>query len=154
MKRDMRTGTPDDADLTAKLEAATEGTRELDYAIAEALGRENVRKTQGTFAPWKYTTSIDAALTLVPEGWVPTLYFPDPSIQTDSCLCLLGLPGTREAKGQSPTMPLAICIAALKELAAPTVCTFCLGTGIKSLNDRRNPNSIDCPDCNGTGEKP
>ena len=38
---------------------------------------------------------------------------------------------------------------------APTKpCTFCLGTGIRSLNDRRNPNSIDCPDCNGTGEAP
>ena len=42
-----------------------------------------------------------------------------------------------------------------KDTPAPTKpCTFCLGTGIRSLNDRRNPNSIDCPDCNGTGEAP
>jgi DnaJ-class molecular chaperone len=51
------------------------------------------------------------------------------------------------AKGEAPKDSYRIHI--------PTKpCTFCLGTGLKSLNDRHNPNSIDCPGCNGTGEAP
>ena len=51
------------------------------------------------------------------------------------------------AKGEAPKDSYRIHI--------PTKpCTFCLGTGLKSLNDRHNPNSIDCPGCNGTGERP
>lgn len=47
-------------DLIARLEKATGPDRELDWAISEAL---NV-------AALEYTSSIDAALTLVPEGWL------------------------------------------------------------------------------------
>jgi hypothetical protein len=43
------------SDLIARLEAATEGSRELDMEIDRALGRQMVG--------WeRYTTSIDAAL--------------------------------------------------------------------------------------------
>lgn len=72
--------------LIERIEAAEAGSRELDVEIAEiALGRiveslspENspVRilsvmplTRSGAFELPHYTTSIDAALTLVPEGW-------------------------------------------------------------------------------------
>lgn len=59
--------------LIAQLEAATEGSRELDvevYRLVDPIGsavcvaRWGVRE----FVP-HYTTSIDEALTLVSEGW-------------------------------------------------------------------------------------
>lgn len=68
--------------LIAELETATEGSRELDYAIAKEIGwrfsGETEFKEYGVFwrdattdewkqLPW-WTTSFDAALTLVPEG--------------------------------------------------------------------------------------
>ena len=48
--------------LIAKLEAATEGSLELDCDIEEIV----FSVTRGN--PPRYTTSIDAALTLVPSG--------------------------------------------------------------------------------------
>lgn len=45
--------------LIARLEAATEGSRELDWAIAVNEGGE-------VWNPLYFTTSLDAALTLVP----------------------------------------------------------------------------------------
>ena len=48
--------------LIADLEAAPEGSRELDERIARALD------IGGTIIP-EWSTSLDAALTLVPEGW-------------------------------------------------------------------------------------
>ena len=56
--------------LIEKLEGATEGSRELDAEIHVAVG--------GTeFTVPYYTTSIDAALTLVPEGRARrTIYLP------------------------------------------------------------------------------
>lgn len=72
-------------DLIARLEAATEGSRELDAEIALANGWEYVDPLTATDPlgpPWKhaalgyrlleppqFSTSLDAALTLVPEGW-------------------------------------------------------------------------------------
>lgn len=82
-------------DLIAKLEAASEGSRELDVAIHHGRAAAhkhlpsgftmkdlgNPHRNRGLAgskfiypdrgpAP-HYTTSIDAALTLVPEGWTP-----------------------------------------------------------------------------------
>ena len=69
--------------LIAELERATEGSRELDYAIAKEIGwrfhGEKDFKEYGVFwrdaitdewqqLPW-WTASLDAALTLVPEGY-------------------------------------------------------------------------------------
>jgi hypothetical protein len=53
-------------DLIAKLEAASEGSRELDEAIGEALlnGRERNPKPYGAWADLQpeYSTSLDAGL--------------------------------------------------------------------------------------------
>ena len=56
--------------LIAELERATEGSRELDALIDLALKRGQPYKPAriGQFID-DYTTSLDAALTLVPEGW-------------------------------------------------------------------------------------
>jgi hypothetical protein len=67
-------------DLIARLEAATEGSRELDIAVGRAAGEEVDLERDQHGRPlfrlardaWgilpHYTTSLDAALTLVPEG--------------------------------------------------------------------------------------
>ena len=103
--------------LIERLEAATEGSRELDYAIAETIGRETVRAMQGTFAPWKYTTSIDAALKLVPEGlyWVVTHGRTRPD-EPLGCTMLTGKEPANEkvCEAEGATAALATCIAALK----------------------------------------
>ena len=63
--------------LTAALESAAEGSEELDERVGRAFGWwydfdnvEWVREGEIVeFLP-VYTRSIDAALTLVPEGWI------------------------------------------------------------------------------------
>mgnify|MGYP003393035213 CR=1 FL=1 len=60
-------------DLIARLEAATEGSRELDAEIGAKFGALRYTRNAPNISNqpiWPpYTTSIDAALTLVPEGW-------------------------------------------------------------------------------------
>ena len=76
-------------DLITKLEAATEGSRELDEKVLRAVGwfttdEDAPGYPDGTLTIWhkpngealtilrlpQPTRSIDAALTLVPEGWL------------------------------------------------------------------------------------
>lgn len=104
-------------ELIAKLEAAKEGSRELDAEIFEAWSGKSayhdargfsgatVRKMiQGLPA---YTTSIDAALTLVPDG----LFYELRSQYRTACIRKRGRV-TDSAK--AATIPLALCIAALR----------------------------------------
>jgi hypothetical protein len=56
----------DIAELIRKLEAATEGNRGLDILIQAGVGRPLMWSSED--AP-HYTTSLDAALTLVPDDW-------------------------------------------------------------------------------------
>ena len=123
-------------DLIDRLEEATEGSRDLDEQIALASGirhrsrrdgrgrskgREWFVDSHGGVETWAnhapyYTTSLDAALTLVPEGlgWQvwgepkATKYGGEASIEhpTD------GWHFCTEANGRTPA--LALCIAALK----------------------------------------
>lgn len=62
-------------DLIAKLEAATEGSRELDAEIENILAGGSdadlayiLEDIERTTRPPHYTTSLDAAATLIPEG--------------------------------------------------------------------------------------
>ena len=105
-------------ELIARLEAATGPCRELDAAIAEAIGhtvkydKDHPRDTTPYYQPvpdysWQpvptYSASIDAALTLVPSTMNATIDTRKPAAAT------LG--------GEwvyAPTPALAICIAALK----------------------------------------
>lgn len=58
-------------DLATRIEQAEGPSRELDREIAEAL-QDAIEATTGKCPPLNmrpYTTSLDAAMTLVPEGW-------------------------------------------------------------------------------------
>jgi len=122
--------------VIALLEKATEGSRELDAKIAEALGRAVWRGTnedgdddwveQYGDSGWhqtvpSYTRSLDAALTLVPGGcgfriqrnldlkahWAEIQRFENGKAPT-----------VWVDSGNRPSLPLALCIASLKAHAA------------------------------------
>ena len=122
--------------LVERIEAATGPDRELDVEIALSLGIVTERegntfyghRDYGTMVlehdyydyaggPPElphYTTSIDAAMTLVPEGWM-RIFGDDP----DSGKAVAGLYKGSEgdAKSIAETIPLALCAAALRARA-------------------------------------
>lgn len=98
-------------DLIARLKQATGPDLDLDHAIATV-----VRPSDG-HGVLLYTASIDAALTLVPEG----LYWMTGFGRVREAEPLGGMaifePGETEvtfSEAEGATVPLAICIAALK----------------------------------------
>lgn len=117
--------------LIDEIERATEGSAALDDKIASAvLTFEQTVRLKGSpdddpgFAAYRYpdgsigsalrySRSLDAARTLVPEGWNWYLMGPD-AFKINPCVALLGLPGQREAKGEARTHALALCAAALR----------------------------------------
>lgn len=123
-------------DLIARLEAASGPDRELDHLIAEAtfpLLADYVRKptrygwwsdapkVAGAYsiAPAdEYTSSIDAALMLVPEGWLLE-NISDQAAGTVGAMKAIGAfaevcDGDRVEKTFGATRAIAVCIAALK----------------------------------------
>lgn len=111
------------SDLITRLEALTGPCRECDYLIsAEVFGSRAQWRM-----PRQYTSSIDAAMTLVPEGWhIHEANFGDPD-----CPPMLAkpyfllLPNRNNNDGwtqpdrsrdgaQAATPAIALCIAALK----------------------------------------
>ena len=111
-------------ELIAKLEKASEGSRELDCDIPESLGWPVRRKPPSYKNPWcrapewksirtvpHYTTNIDAALQLVPEGFqwevrhIPTDEGSNYSAQAN---------WQPTGRCYAATPALALCIAALK----------------------------------------
>lgn len=121
-------------DLIARLEAATEGSRELDWDIAHLLypGEEPATVTVGPQLP-HYTTSLDAALMLVPDGWRWQIFGEGKSSDMDPRpMAMLygdtfdvdrgyGQPPDQDiewSEAHAATPTLALCIASLKALAA------------------------------------
>ena len=141
-------------ELIARLEAASEGSRELDAAIRFAVAGDMTRCNfdegcyHGDCVPpgcggwlgihderksypcdWRdderlprYTTSLDAAMGLVPEGWGVGLDI----IGGGAVACLtlpgnsfLGDRGDTDLYGRSKSAPLALCIAALRARVQP-----------------------------------
>jgi hypothetical protein len=109
------------AALIEELERATAGSRELDVAIGRAVGwyREAADFDPGDELPVRptlpfYTTSLDAALTLVPPECATLLALGHGAKSSVS----IGTLGNAETKwigdGAAPTGPLALCIAALR----------------------------------------
>lgn len=118
-------------ELIKRLEAATGPSRELDADIARATGLQ-VKK--GQLGGWVYiaegrtgwellpyfTESVDAALTLVPEGWSSSLNIypvqvkPTPIWKAASHVNPNDGSGRSGYLGDSATPPIALCIAALK----------------------------------------
>ena len=118
--------------LLSTLEEATEGSRELDAAIdleifpsilAKCLPDETrgpghwIHPQDGPVFSPEYTTSINAALTLVAEGWgwavTDPKHWPD-SEPDDRPYARVYCPDRDQIKGNGPTPALAICIAALR----------------------------------------
>ena len=115
-------------ELITALEKATGPSRELDCFIALAAGRargvalrdmqtgptdsqkswmaSSVVQKGAWFHPERYTASIDAALTLVPEGWEWELAW-----NNNMAYATFGI---APIEGESPSLAIALCIAALK----------------------------------------
>ena len=118
----------DPAELIARLEAVTGGGRGLDAEIAIFLGRGTI--TGHYPVDPHYTTSLDAAFTLIPKGrrrvlseedwgdsfgWACDLHSlseMEPEFGGSQVL----LP--KHILGEAPTPALAVCIAALKARSA------------------------------------
>lgn len=135
------------SDLIERLEKATGPDRELDVAIGFAVGRIRERDGNYLYATGNdsdmvvepneyddhlvsqplsyYTASIDAALTLVPEGsWagLDPIFFDEPGrVLFDAIICRPDWSqwtpagewiGRKEARAATPA--LALCIAALR----------------------------------------
>ena len=119
-------------DLIERLEKATGPDRELDEDIAHAVGVRSVMQWDheacggdGSFEHMfpRYTYSIDAALTLVPEGWewrIDGGYLPD---RHYACVMNMGLVSEPQfTVDKTPSTPaIALCIAALKARQAMTI---------------------------------
>ena len=111
-------------DLIAELEAAEAGSRELDVKVAKINGDIEpdasgpVEFMGGYVAP--FTSSVDAALTLVPEGWV-TMHAGQSSISGTwywGLFLQAGILGPYsegvETDHETKILPCAICAVALK----------------------------------------
>ncbi len=118
--------------LIAELEAATEGSRELDVAIRtialgfratnqDKLNPEQIRSHHRHFAA-HYTTLLEAALSLAPEGWGWLVRGGDGECfanLTRGSIPIMshGIQINRayqDTPTYAATVPLALCIAALK----------------------------------------
>lgn len=104
-------------DLIQRLEAAEAGSRELDVEIAKLLGVYIRAWGLPPYHPTEnvspYTTSLDAALTLVPEGLasaVGTMF----GMSQPPWGVVWQANGRPMATCEAATPALALCIAALK----------------------------------------
>jgi hypothetical protein len=91
-------------ELIKRLEEATEGSAGLDHEIADAVGFPMLARA----IPY-YTTSLDAALTLVPEGAIWTISCGD----GEPGFAFIDT-GGRIEEHDAATPALALCIAALR----------------------------------------
>lgn len=111
-------------ELIERLGRATEPDRIIDLDIARAIGVELGPESE-CFEPYPcYTSSIDAAMTLVPEGWFlhaafentkAIIYRGDQHDFIDWNAALQHRYGGRiRYAGSKANLALALCIAALK----------------------------------------
>ena len=119
--------------LIAKLEAASEGSRELDEEITAVISNAVLERQAGGRTAYhrethwisvgeikSYTTSIDAALTLLPRGrtfWHLSQYYDTGQPHAAECDFSSYKDDAGEpfvSKGSAATPALAICIAALR----------------------------------------
>lgn len=126
-------------DLIKRLECATGPDRRLDFDIwvattnpsgFPALGEPDEIRTQW-FEGWKdrngfpfHTSSIDAAMMLIPEGWNKDIWLKRHNSHHWSCD--LHIP-SHENCGRHVSLPIAICIAALRARCASEHDTFAEG---------------------------
>lgn len=126
-------------ELIAALEKASKPSRELDgyiYMLTLPASRRkpvswevtpegmiwawtrNPPHAPGTGGWWatppEYTASIDAALTLVPEGWNASIFTGCGIAEVEECMSLDDDRKCRIEQGEARTPAIALCIAALK----------------------------------------
>lgn len=95
--------------LIAELESAAKGSRDLDTAIWKAARCPTLYNDR----PY-YSRSLDAALTLVPEGWFIANMFVSPDKTTLYFWCANNPGLGHKYRSGAPTPALALCIAALR----------------------------------------
>jgi len=114
----------DHKELIERLEAAESGSRELDAEIAKEVGYTFMETWTLSEEYWigpapapdkpvvlpRFTTSLDAALTLVPEGFWTRLIIATPPVAEVNPNNIESVDG----KVIATTPALALCIAALK----------------------------------------
>jgi hypothetical protein len=101
-------------ELASRIEAATGPDHDLDRDIAAALGAKWVER--GPFAKG-FTASIDAAISLTPEGWyLGDLTQCNEDDEPQACLTQIE-PPHRDAGATGATLALALTAAALRALA-------------------------------------
>ncbi len=126
-------------EIIARLEAATGPDRELDAAIDDAVRPEGHTFWCAEELPvhdvlpsgiavvirhelqcGRYTASVDAALTLVPEGWHWTVYDTDGTEKSFAAI-QIEPPSYSSAPfcGSASIPAIALCIASLKARSAP-----------------------------------
>jgi hypothetical protein len=93
-------------ELAERCEAATDADIELDLDITKALGLAG----RSALTLTRFTASIDAALTLVPEGWDRQVAY---WARTGLARAWLVRDG-KTTEGNAKTEALAICAAALR----------------------------------------
>lgn len=114
-------------DLAERIEAATGADREIDLAIARLRGVTFLKRNLGDTANyettyWEYTASLDAAMTLVPDGWDGVLYLateytmPCAQLETPAMRARFSM-DYEAATGEAVTLPLALCAAACRARA-------------------------------------
>lgn len=106
--------------LIADLEKAEGPSRAMDFAIAKTVWSGVLPETTKHDPPIHFTSSLDAALTLVPEGYRSELQQSWDGTWWDAYVSLIDLDGMSPFEtGQGVVNPaLALCIAALKARAA------------------------------------
>lgn len=115
--------------LIQRLEQASEGSRELDGLIYRLWAEpewqpdpsEEVKSRYCRDVAPHFTTSLDAALLLVPKGWFTSDYHQGPSGGNWWNLSRIRCEDQRYAAvmGAASTPSLALCAAALKAKAQP-----------------------------------
>ena len=103
-------------ELIAALERAEKHNWMLEGEIVDVLGLQKPEDVPHYQWPPRYTFSIDAALSLVPEGWHATINArPDwPTVELNE----FPLPCRSVKLLHARTTAIALCIAALKARAA------------------------------------
>lgn len=97
------------ASLIERLERASGPDRELDIDICTAIGK--TRLAPGFQTAPHYTSSIDAALTLVPDGWIAV-------VSTNGMASVENKNKKNLVNGPASATPaIALCIAALRARA-------------------------------------
>jgi len=104
--------------LAERVEALDGPNRNLDADIMRAIGLAGAPAVFALVdAPHPYTASLDAAMTLVPEGWAVLMAFSEQRAVCDVHTAPLGQHGTWPAHASAATPALALCAAALRARA-------------------------------------